>query len=106
MEQQKEELRQILDKLQACGINTVIFQTRIRGTVIYPSSIEPFDPCLTGKAGQNPGYDPLKFAIDECHSRNMELHAWVVKTRLSKNWATKLCRASDLICASPQMSNG
>ena len=89
MEQQKEELRQILDKLQACGINTVIFQTRIRGTVIYPSSIEPFDPCLTGKAGQNPGYDPLKFAIDECHSRNMELHAWVVAFPICKNTVVK-----------------
>lgn len=89
MEQQKRELRQILDKLQACGINTVIFQTRIRGTVVYPSALEPFDPCLTGKAGENPGYDPLKFAIDECHRRNMELHAWVVAFPICKNTVVK-----------------
>ena len=78
MHRQQEELRQLLDDLQRAGINTVLLQTRIRGTVIYPSKIEPYDDCLTGKYGRSPGYDPLQFAIDECHRRGMELHAWVV----------------------------
>ena len=38
---QKEELISILDKLKAANINTVLIQTRIRATVIYPSAIEP-----------------------------------------------------------------
>jgi len=75
---QKQELIDILDKLQAAKFNTVLLQTRIRSTVIYPSAIEPWDDCLTGHASKDPGYDPLKFAIDECHKRHMELHAWVV----------------------------
>ena len=75
---QQHELTDILDKLQAAHFNTILLQTRIRSTVIYPSAIEPWDDCLTGHAGKNPGYDPLKFAIDECHKRHMELHAWVV----------------------------
>ena len=75
---QQEELRQVLDRLQAIHINTVLLQTRIRGSVIYPSDIEPWDACLTGTAGRSPGYDPLQFAIEECHRRGMELHAWVV----------------------------
>ena len=33
---QQEELRHLLDQLQAANINTVLFQTRIRGSVIYP----------------------------------------------------------------------
>jgi len=75
---QKEELCQLLDLLQKCHINTVVLQTRIRGSVIYPSEIEPWDVCLTGQFDRDPGYDPLAFAIEETHRRGMELHAWIV----------------------------
>lgn len=75
---QKEELVDILDKLKAANFNTVLFQTRTRGDVLYSSSIEPFNSILTGKPGENPGYDPLAFAIEECHKRGMECHAWMV----------------------------
>ena len=77
-EQQKRELCQILDQLKAVRINTILLQTRIRGSVIYPSKIEPWDVCLTGQFDKDPGYDPLAFAIEETHRRGMELHAWVV----------------------------
>lgn len=77
-EKQKEELVRMLDDLQACGINTVLFQARLRGTLAYPSSLEPWDQAFTGTAGRDPGYDPLRFVTDECHRRGMELHAWVV----------------------------
>ncbi|MCQ2246885.1 MAG: family 10 glycosylhydrolase [Bacteroidaceae bacterium] len=77
-EQQKRELCKILDKYVELNINTVLLQTRVRGAVIYPSKIEGWDPCLTGEPGRNPGYDPLQFAIEECHKRGMELHCWMV----------------------------
>ncbi|NDV82804.1 glycoside hydrolase family 10 protein [Bacteroides sp. 51] len=76
--QQKEELIAILDKLYAANFNTILFQARTRGDVFYPSSIEPFSAMLTGTVGKNPGYDPLAFAIEECHKRGMECHAWMV----------------------------
>lgn len=75
---QKAELIEILDKLKAANFNTVLFQTRTRGDVLYKSSIEPYNSILTGKVGGNPGYDPLAFAIAECHKRGMECHAWMV----------------------------
>lgn len=84
IKKQKQELTSILDKLKKANINTVLLQTRIRGSVIYPSDIEPWDECLTGKAGRHPGYDPLAFAIEECHKRGMELHAWIVSIPLGK----------------------
>jgi len=77
-ERQKQELCLLLDQLKRCNINTVILQTRIRGSVIYPSRLEPWDVALTGQYDRNPGYDPLAFAIEETHKRGMELHAWVV----------------------------
>ena len=77
-ERQKQELIRILDNYQRANINTVIFQTRVRAALLYPSKIEPWELSLTGKAGMSPGYDPLAFCIEECHKRGMELHAWVV----------------------------
>ncbi len=84
IQKQKQELINILDKLQKANINTVLLQTRVRGTTIYPSSMEPWDGCLSGNPGKSPGYDALQFAIDECHKRGMELHAWVVTIPVGK----------------------
>lgn len=84
IERQKEEFIRILDLLEKAGINTVLLQTRIRGTVIYPSAFEPWDGCLSGVPGKSPGYDALQFAIDECHKRGMELHAWIVTIPIGK----------------------
>ncbi len=81
---QQQELCRILDQLQAANINAVMLQTRIRASVIYPSDIEPWDYVMSGKAGVSPGYDPLQFAIDECHKRGMQLHAWVVTIPVGK----------------------
>ena len=48
IERQKKELCNILDKLQEANFNTVLFQTRLRGDVIYPSALECFAESLTG----------------------------------------------------------
>lgn len=75
---QKDELVEILDKLKEANFNTVLFQTRTRGDVLYKSDIEPYNAILTGESGKDPGYDPLAFAVEECHKRGMECHAWMV----------------------------
>lgn len=77
-ERQKAELRRTLDRLQAAGINTVLFQTRIRSSMAYPSAYEPWDGAFSGTPGVAPPYDVLQFAIDEAHARGMELHAYLV----------------------------
>ena len=79
--EQKRQLTDMLDRLKKAGVNTVMLQTRVRATTIYPSGLEPWDGCLSGKPGRSPGYDALQYAIDECHRRGMELHAWVVSER-------------------------
>ena len=74
---QKQELVDILDRLHAANFNAIVLQTRIRGTVIYPSAIEPLDAAI-GSPAILDSYDPLAFAIEECHKRGMQLHAWLV----------------------------
>ena len=94
MRRQQQELCRILDELKAANVNCVLMHTRVRASVIYPSQIEPWCEYLTGKTGRSPGYDPLKFCIDECHKRGMQCHAWVVTLPVGK-WnspATKQLR--------------
>ena len=88
---QKEELISILDQLKRANINTILFQTRVRATTVFPHDSEPWDACLTGQTGQSPGYDALQFCIDECHKRGMECHAWIVTIPVGK-WNTDGCK--------------
>ena len=90
-EKQRQELRHILDRLEAAHVNTILLQTRVRATTIYPSDYEPWDGCLSGFPGKGPGYDALQFAIDECHRRGMELHAWVVTIPVGR-WNATGCQ--------------
>lgn len=92
IKRQKEELIGILDALKRANINTVLFQTRIRGTVIFPSRYEPWDGCMSGVPGKSPGYDPLPFAVEECHKRGMEIQAWVVAVPVGK-WNGYGCKS-------------
>ena len=88
---QKQELISILDQLQRANINTILFQTRVRATTVFPHDSEPWDACLTGQTGRSPGYDVLQFCIDECHKRGMECHAWIVTIPVGK-WNTDGCK--------------
>ena len=90
-EAQKRELTNTLDLLQQAGINTILVQTRVRGTTIYPSDIEPWDGCITGTPGKRASYDPLQLCIEECHKRNMECHAWVVTIPVGR-WNNLGCK--------------
>lgn len=88
-ETQKRELCRMLDGLRAAGTNVVLFQTRIRATAAYRSALEPWDAVFSGKPGVAPPYDPLAFAVEECHKRGMECHAWVVAFPAGKTDAVK-----------------
>ena len=97
IQRQKKELCDILDRLKAANFNTVLLQTRLRGDMIYPSSIETFAESLTGHTGRNPGYDPLAFAIEECHKRGMELHAWIVTIPAGNTRQVKLLGRNSIV---------
>lgn len=75
---QQQELCLLLDSLHGANFNMILLQVRLRGDVIYRSAIEPASKVFSGQYGVMPGYDPLAFAIEECHKRGMECHAWFV----------------------------
>lgn len=80
---QKQQYIEKIDKLKAAGMNAVIFQVRPMGDAFYQSSYAPWSAFLTGVQGTSPGYDPLKFALEEAHKRNIEFHAWFNPFRIS-----------------------
>ncbi len=53
------------------------FQVRSECDAMYESSYEPWSAHLVETRGMDPGYDPLLFAVEECHKRGLELHAWL-----------------------------
>lgn len=85
MDAQKVELQQKLDALVVGNHNAVCLQVRSFSDAIYKSSYEPWAECLTGTRGQDPGYDPLAFAIEEAHKRGLELHVWVNPFRVTSS---------------------
>ena len=76
-EKQKEALLKIFDDIERKNLNTIYFQVRSNGTVLFKSSYDPFSPYITGKVDLMGSYDPLEFAVVEAHKRGLEIHAWI-----------------------------
>lgn len=78
VDEQKAELRDMLDQAAALNLNAVIFQVRPHADALYESELEPWSYYLTGQQGQapDPEYDPLAFAVEAAHKRGLQLHAW------------------------------
>ncbi|MFC1530408.1 glycoside hydrolase family 10 protein [Gemmatimonadota bacterium] len=72
-----QDVRDLLTRAAGWGITDVYFQVRGRGDAFYPSAIEPWGAELTGRLGQDPGWDPLDLAISQARQRGLRLHAWI-----------------------------
>lgn len=73
----RQHITQVINKAADANFNIILFQIRGNGDAYYRSDIEPWGEHLTGELGKDPGWDPLEFAIEQAHSRGLELHAWV-----------------------------
>ena len=80
-----------LDELKKDGCNAIIFQVRPECDALYESQLEPWSYYLTGEQGKapDPYWDPLAWMIDQCHQRDMELHAWINPYRAKTKVAHK-----------------
>ncbi|ONI90984.1 glycosyl hydrolase [Actinosynnema sp. ALI-1.44] len=74
--EQRAELTRWFDEAVVRRLNTVVLQVRPTADAFWPSPFEPWSEWITGVQGQDPGYDPLSFAVAEAHRRGLELHAW------------------------------
>ncbi|NPD80791.1 family 10 glycosylhydrolase [Prevotella sp. PINT] len=81
-----------LDELQKDGCNAIFFQVRPECDALYESRLEPWSRFLTGKQGvaPSPYWDPLAWMIEQCHKRNMELHAWINPYRAKTKFTREL----------------
>lgn len=86
----KQQLNVLLDSLQRNNFNAVNFQVRSMCDAFYKSSYEPWSSYISGTRGAAPAFDPLEYAVAECHKRGMECHAWVNPYRFStgSDWNT------------------
>ncbi|MET7462518.1 family 10 glycosylhydrolase [Nonomuraea sp. NPDC005501] len=82
-DEQKAELIAWLDLAVQRRLNSVFVQIRPTADAFWPSSFEPWSHWLTGVQGQDPGYDPLGFAVAETHKRGLGFHAWFNPYRVS-----------------------
>ncbi len=80
---QKQQYINYLDKLKSLNMNTLYFQVKGMGDAFYNSAYEPWSAAITGTRGSDPGYDVLKFMIDEAHARDIEFHAWMNPYRIA-----------------------
>lgn len=64
-------------------LNTVILQVRPFADAMYSSKYYPWSRYATGKAGRNPGFDPLKYAVTAAHEQGLSIQAWVNPYRIS-----------------------
>ncbi len=85
---QQQTLHEIVMNLKSANFNTLYFQVRGRGDAMYKSHYEPWSHVLTGTLGQDPGWDPLAFIIEDAHNNGMEVHAWF-NTFLVKSGGTR-----------------
>ena len=76
-EKAKNELIAYLDSHQKRNFTGVCFQVRTMGDALYKSNYEPWSSYVSGTRGADPGWDPLAFALEECHKRGLECYAWV-----------------------------
>ncbi len=96
IQKSKEELISILDRAVDMNMNAIFFQVSPQGDALYISEHVPWSRYLTGTFGKDPGFDPLEFAIDEAHRRNLEFHAWFNPYRVSMYTNTETTRSLDI----------
>ncbi len=73
----------MMDTVQAARMNTVFFHVRANGDAYYRSV--RFAPAAAVSQLMTNGFDPLAYAVQAAHRRNIELHAWINPYRIGKD---------------------
>ncbi|MCR3905412.1 MAG: family 10 glycosylhydrolase [Tenericutes bacterium] len=87
--QYKNDIINMLNRLEELNFNLIFFQTRPMNDAFYESDYAPWSRYVTGAEGVDPGWDIFQFIIDEAHHRGIEVHAWLNPYRVSNGTQDK-----------------
>lgn len=80
---QKSTLNAFIDNYAAINATGICFQARSMADAMYQSSLAPWSQFVSGKRGTSPGWDPLAYAVEQCHAKGLECYAWLNPYRWS-----------------------
>lgn len=81
--EQQKELAGRFEVARERRLNAAILQVRPNADAFWPSPYEPWSQFLTGRQGQDPGWDPVGFAVKEAHRAGLQFHAWFNPYRIA-----------------------
>lgn len=79
----KTELNAYLDVYESINATGICFQVRGMADAMYQSNLAPWSQYISGTRGTSPGWDPLAYAVEQCHARGLECYAWLNPYRWS-----------------------
>lgn len=97
----KADLIAYLDKHQNRNYNGVCLHVRCWADAVYNSSYEPFSEYISGQRGLDPGWDPLAFAVEECHKRGLECYAWINPFRFNRHNSSRNTPQDQYVLSQP-----
>lgn len=86
MRQYKDQIYQVLEKMDYYNLNVMIFHVRIMNDALYESKYNSWSSYYK----DNPDWDALPWIIEECHKRGIEFHAWMNPYRVTTNVSKSL----------------
>ena len=78
----RSAIGEYFDNVKALSFNTVYVQVRAFGDAYYRSELFPTGDRYNGTIGAKLSYDPLEIMVEEAHSRDLSVHAWINPMRL------------------------
>ena len=79
----KRKIDAVIEDMQRANLNTMVVQVRPFADAIYPSRYYPWSHILSGRQGEDPGFDPLQYIIEAAHGNGIWVHAWINPYRVS-----------------------
>lgn len=87
VDQYKEYLLSVINKVKEYHMNTIVFQVRPCNDAWYESKLNPWTEFITGKQGKYPGFDVFGWFVEEAKKAGLTVHAWINPYRIN---STKL----------------
>ena len=75
----QKQMIDVLDNMEAYGLNAIVYHIRIMNDALYESEYCDWSIYYN----TNPDWDSLPWLIEECHRRGIEFHAWMNPYRVA-----------------------